>query len=78
MTNLEKYKQAFTEALGISDDETQSAKYQEQKSWDSVGHMALVAILEETFEIMMDTEDIIDFSSFEKGKVILRKYDVEL
>jgi hypothetical protein len=40
--------------------------------------MGLMAQLEETFGIMLDTEDVIDFSSFEKGKSILRKYNVEL
>ena len=44
--------------------------------WDSVGHMTLVAALEDEFDIMMDTDDIIDFSSFEVGKQILKKYDV--
>jgi hypothetical protein len=40
--------------------------------------MSLVALLEEVFDIMMDTDDIIDFSNFEKGKEIMGKYDVEL
>jgi acyl carrier protein len=40
--------------------------------------MSLIAALEDTFDIMMDTDDIIDFSSFDKGKEIMRKYDVEI
>ncbi len=47
-------------------------------AWDSIGHMSLVAALEEAFDIMMDTDDIIDLSSYEKGKEILKKYDIEL
>ena len=40
--------------------------------------MGLIAELEDTFGIMMDTDDIIDLSSFEKGIEILgEKYDVE-
>ncbi len=39
--------------------------------------MSLISALEDTFDIMMDTDDIIDLSSFEKGKEILSKYDVE-
>ena len=46
-------------------------EYQQVASWDSVGHMGLVAALEDAFEIMMDTDDIIDLSSFEKGMEIL-------
>ena len=62
MTNIEKYINAFTEALEVKED---------QAEWDSVGHMTLVSAIEEAFDIMMDTEDIIDFSSYEKGKEIL-------
>ena len=46
------------------------------ETWDSVGHMSLIAALEDAFGIVLDVDDIIDFSSFEKGKEILGKYDV--
>lgn len=78
MTNLEKYTKAFEETFNITKEQTEGLEYQAIGEWDSVGHMSLVAALEETFDIMMDTDDIIDFSSFEKGKEILAKYDVEL
>lgn len=77
MTNLEKYINAFAEALEIEADQVKDLTYQSIESWDSVGHMNLIAALEDTFDIMMDTDDIIDFSSFEKGKEILAKYDIE-
>lgn len=73
MTNLEKYNQAFVEALEISEDQLPGLEYQGIEQWDSVGHMGLVATLEDAFDIMMDTDDIIDFSSYEKGKEILTK-----
>jgi len=76
MTNLEKYKNAFIERLGVENNRLDKLKYQDP-GWDSVGHMSLIAALEEAFDIMMDTDDIIDFSSFEKGKEILKKYNVE-
>ena len=78
MSNKEKYIQAFVETLSIKEEETEGLKYQEIPSWDSIGHMGLVAAIEDAFDIMMDTDDIIDFSSFEKGMEILRKYDVEI
>ena len=78
MSNLEKYVNAFVEGLGVSRDSIENLEYQAIPEWDSVGHMGLVAALEEAFDIMMDTDDIIDFSSFEKGKEILKKYGVEL
>lgn len=77
MTNLEKYNNAFVENLQVSEDQLANLKYQGVELWDSVGHMTLVAALEDAFEIMMDTDDIIDFSSYEKGKEILAKYDVQ-
>ena len=73
MNNLEKYNQAFMETFEITEDKLAGLKYQDIEAWDSVGHMGLVAALEETFDIMMDTDDIIDFSSYEKGKEILAK-----
>ena len=76
MTNMEKYKNAFIESLEIEEGQLEGLKYQDVPGWDSVGHMSLIAALEEAFDIMMDTDDIIDFSSFEKGKEILGKYDV--
>ena len=78
MTNLEKYDQAFIESLGVSADELNGLQYQQTDSWDSVGHMGLVAAIEDAFDIMMDTDDIIDLSSYEKGKEILKKYDITL
>ncbi|MCI8338249.1 MAG: acyl carrier protein [Lachnospiraceae bacterium] len=79
MTNKEKYVQAFVRALELAEGQVREGlAYQGVENWDSVGHMGLVAELEESFGIMMDTDDIIDFSSFEKGIEILKKYEVEI
>ena len=78
MTNLEKYNNVFIENLQITEDKLTGLKYQSVELWDSVGHMSLVAALEDAFDIMMETDDIIDFSSYEKGIEILKeKYDIE-
>ena len=77
MTNMEKYKNAFMEALEVEETELSGLEYQSISQWDSVGHMGLVATIEDAFDIMMDTDDIIELSSFEKGIEILKKYDVE-
>lgn len=71
MNNQEKYNNAFMEALEVTEDRLASLKYQEIQAWDSVGHMGLIAAIEEAFDIMMDTDDIIDLSSYEKGMEIL-------
>lgn len=78
MTNMERYVKVFTDTLEITEEQTKGLEYTAIPAWDSVGHMALISALEDTFDIMMDTDDIIDFSSFEKGLEILRNnYDVE-
>jgi hypothetical protein len=40
--------------------------------------MGMIAALEDTFNIMMETEDIIEFNSYEKGKEILAKYKITI
>ena len=77
MDNLAKYNTAFKECFSVGDTSlNESLVYQSIPEWDSVGHMKMIAVLEESFSIMMETEDIIDFSSYEKGKSILQKYGV--
>lgn len=73
MSNLEKYNDAFVTTFGIKETQLANLKYQDIEAWDSVGHMSLIAALEDAFDIMMDTDDIIDLSSYEKGKEILSK-----
>ena len=76
MANLEKYNKVFCETLELTEEKLPGLKYQAVPLWDSVGHMTLVANLEDSFDIMMETDDIIDLSSYEKGKEILKKYDI--
>lgn len=77
MTNLEKYNQAFAQALDLAETEVdESLEYQGIASWDSIGHMELISQLEDAFGIMLDTDDIVDLSSYNVGKEILAKYDI--
>ena len=79
MNNLESYNQVFIEAFDLENNKLTGLKYQSIPLWDSIGHMNMIASLEEAFDIMMDTDDIIDFSSYEKGMEILAKnYNVQL
>lgn len=78
MTNLEKYKGIFLESLNVEEKELEELEYQAVPEWDSVGHMGLVAALEDAFGIMLDTDDIIDLSSYKKGIEILKKYKIEI
>lgn len=78
MNNKEKYINAFVEALSVDKSMVESLEYQSVPEWDSVGHMGLIAAIEDSFDIMFDTDDIIDFNSYEKGIEILKKYNVEI
>tara|TARA_B100001778_G_C18548671_1_gene611947 strand:- start:597 stop:836 length:240 start_codon:yes stop_codon:yes gene_type:complete len=77
MDNKEKLKKIFIESLSIEGNKfTESLEYNDIPEWDSIGHMTLMSGLEEGFKITIDTDDIVDFSSFKKGMEILKKYKV--
>lgn len=76
MTNQEKYNKAFMEALEVDECQLMELEYQSIDAWDSVGHMNLIGELEDTFEIEMETDDVIAFSSYKKGIEILAKYNI--
>ena len=79
MSTVEKYSKIFMTALNISDNKlNENIKYNEIEEWDSIGHMTLVAALEEEYKITLETDDIIDFSSFKKGMEILKKYSIDI
>ena len=74
---LEKYNAVFIETFGISEEQLGNLQYRSIDAWDSVGHMGLITALENTFDIKIESDDIICFNSFYKGKEILKKYGVE-
>lgn len=78
MSNKEKYDAAFIEVFEIEQEQlTDSLEYQSIESWDSVGHMALIAELEDIFDISLDMDDVIDFGSYFTGLKTLEKYGVK-
>ena len=75
MNSEEKYQNIFIKSLSIDNKKfSENLKYNEIPEWDSIGHMTLMSGLEEGFGITMETDDIIDFSSYKKGIEILKKY----
>lgn len=79
MTLREKYDGIFIEVLEIEADAlNQDLEYQSVEAWDSVGHMSLMAALEDEFDIMLEMDDIVDFGSYLTGIETLKKYGVEL
>ena len=78
MSNKQKYQDIFIKSLSIDNKQfNENIKYNEVPEWDSIGHMTLMSGLEEGFTITMETDDIVDFSSFKKGINILKKYKVD-
>ena len=79
---MDRLRAAFVEALGLPPDVIDAfvteLRYGAIKEWDSVGHMRLVALLEEAFGVMLETDDVIDLSSYTRAVEILAKYGVDL
>ena len=79
MTNLEKYNAIFTEVFGVSVEQLGDNFSKETVSeWDSVHQLNIISLLEETFDLMLDPEDIMACTSYNAGKEILAKNKVEL
>ena len=77
MSTKKKYQDIFITSLSIDSNKfNENIKYNEIPEWDSIGHMTLIAALEEEYKISLETDDIVDFSSFKRGIEILKKYNV--
>jgi len=78
MRNVEKLRGIFAGALGIDITQvTENLTYNTIPEWDSIAHMALIAEIDDQFDTMLDTDDVLEMSTFAKAKEILAKYDVE-
>ena len=65
--NKLKYEKVFKKTFGLKDkDLKKDIKYNTIKEWDSVGHMNMIGELENSFNISMEMDDIIDFSSYKR------------
>jgi acyl carrier protein len=72
-----KLRRAFAAGLSIAEAEVgESLKFGNTGGWDSVAHMSLIASLDSTFDVMLDIDDVLDLSSYEKAREILVKYGV--
>jgi acyl carrier protein len=77
MENIEKYNNAFVEVFGANaEDLNDNYGKDTVEEWDSVHQLSLIAQMEDAFDIMFDPEDIMEMTSYAKGKEILAKYDV--
>ena len=77
MTNMEKYIQAFSEAFEDTADAVKQYEFKVTPAWDSIGHMTLIAALEDTFDFELEPAEIRGITSFEKGIEVLRRKGVD-
>ena len=71
----DKVRAQFVECFGISAEiVVDDLEYASIPQWDSVAHMSLIVGLEDEFDIMIETDDVIDMSSFKKAKEIVNNY----
>lgn len=75
MIDDERLRRVFRSALNLGEEvEVDVLEYRGIDKWDSLAHMALVAALEDEFDIMIDIDDVIDMSSFGKARELLEKH----
>ena len=78
MSNNEKYQNIFMEIFSVdATDLNSSFNFKDVEKWDSLTHLTLISELEDTFDVMFETEDILHFGGYENGKKILARYGVE-
>ena len=79
MTNLEKLNKIFCEVFSVEESALNSEFDKcSVEGWDSVRQLSLTSSVEDEFDIMLDAEDILEFTSYENAKKVLAKYDIEL
>jgi acyl carrier protein len=78
MAISDRLHDVFVDTLQLDDDvDVANLKYRDTEAWDSVGHMALVAAIEDEFDVQFDTDQVIDMSSFKVAVDMLRGFGVE-
>lgn len=77
MTNIEKYRKAFVEGLEIEENIVETLSMDNCDKWDSIGQMSLIAIIEDSFSMEFDPDEIMNFTSYIAGLEILRNHNIE-
>ena len=79
MNNRNQYDEIFLSVFGVEKEALNDAfTFQDVEAWDSMTHLTLISELEEAFDVMFETDDILHFGGYENGMSILRKYGVEI
>lgn len=79
MATRRQIQDLFITALALPPDtDFPSLAYRSVPQWDSVAHMSLIARLEAAFGVMLETDDVLDMSSFEECLRILARHGVQV
>ena len=79
MSNKDNYDQVFIVSFDLDAKQlNDKLEYNSIQAWDSIGHMQIIAELEDIFEIEFEMDDIINFNSYNKGFELLAKYGIEI
>lgn len=79
MTNLEKLNNIFCEVFSV-EASVLNGEFNKcnVEGWDSVHQLSLTSAIEDEFDIMLDAEDILEFTSYDNAKKVLLKYDINI
>ncbi|MFG1681904.1 acyl carrier protein [Nonomuraea sp. NPDC049269] len=78
MSQLDRLRGVFRASLSLpADTDVDGLHYRAIPQWDSLAHMALVAAMEDEFAVMIDTDEMIDMSSFAKAAELLEKHGAD-
>ncbi len=76
---LKRYNEVFMDVFGVTEEELGSDFSTETiEAWDSIGHMNLISSLEEEFDILFESDDLMEFQSYDKGIELMEKYGIEI
>jgi len=79
MSNEDTLRAAFVAGLEVAPDvDFETLAYRQVEEWDSVAHMQLVSEIEDAFDVMLETEDVIGLNSYLVAREVLKKYGVEI
>jgi acyl carrier protein len=72
MNDIERLDEAFRSALALAADEDPSgAAFGVTASWDSVGHIQLIAAIEVAFGITLEADEVFDMSDYAAVRRVL-------
>ncbi|PKK39906.1 hypothetical protein ABB02_00695 [Clostridiaceae bacterium JG1575] len=79
MNNQAIYERIFRSLFMLEDKDFESDyTFADHDNWDSMAHLQLISELEDHFDVLFDSEDILGFGSYQNGMKILRGYGVDI